>query len=318
MDYGLCPVGTNNANPNFAMKDSFFKKDEEKDTLSSSMDKGEPKPGASDEKNPQEEQIPYSLFNAFMELVQRVKGSLAGMKTFAFLSRDKFSDPELGEDFYQIVSEDIEKTISLLNCFQDYINFNTPMRKMNTVNNIIEEILRNLEDQIAEKKIKIVKKQFEKNLPETILPDEQLRYVLNSVIQYMVHSTHPYGSIGFLTQQFDPVGSEGDEVSYLQKDGKYIEVQIASMGDKQRELLDLVPGMTTDQREEPVDLILQLVKEIVQRNRGALTFKINSKQSMSFLSVILPMERRKVVHYLSTEERMKRSKMAEQESSKKP
>lgn len=300
------------------MKDSFIKKEDDKDLLSSLINKDDLKPPTPDEKSAPEEQIPYSLFNAFMELVQRVKGSLAGMKTFAFLSRDKFSDPELGEDFYQIVSEDIEKTISLLNCFQDYLNFNSPMKKMNTVNNIIEEILRNLEDQIQEKKIKIVKKQFEKNLPETSLPDEQLRYVLNSIIQYMVHSTRPYGSIGFLTQQFDPTGSEAEEAGLLQKEGKYIEVQIASMGDKQRELLDLVPGMTADQREDAVDLILQLVKEIVQRNRGALTLKINPQQSMSFLSVILPMERRKVVHYLSTEERMKRSKMAEQDPPKKP
>jgi hypothetical protein len=293
------------------MKDSSVKKEDDNDLLSSFINKNDLKPPTPEEKSTPEEQIPYSLFNVFMELVQRVKGSLAGMKTFAFLSKDKFSDAELGEDFYQIVSEDIEKTISLLNCFQDYLNFNTPMKKMNTVNNIIEEILRKLEDQIAERKIKIIKKQFEKNLPETILPDEQLRYVLNSIIQYMVHSTRPYGSIGFLTRQFDPSGSEGEDMSLLQKDGNYIEVQIASMGDKQRELLDLVPGMTADQSENGVDLILQLVKEIVQRNRGALTLKINSQQSMSFLSVILPMERRKVVHYLSTEERMKRSKMTE-------
>jgi nitrogen-specific signal transduction histidine kinase len=293
------------------MKDSFVKKEDDKDLLSSLINKSDPKPTPPEEKSAPEEQIPYSLFNVFMELVQRVKGSLAGMKTFAFLSKDKFSDAELGEDFYQIVSEDIEKTISLLNCFQDYLNFNTPMKKMNTVNNIIEEILRKLEDQIAERKIKIIKKQFEKNLPETVLPDEQLRYVLNSIIQYMLHSTRPYGSIGLLTHQFDPSGSEGGDMSLIQKDGKYIEVQIASMGDKQRELLDLVPGMTADQSENGVDLILQLVKEIVQRNQGALTLKINSQQSMSFLSVILPMERRKVVHYLSTEERMKKSKIAD-------
>lgn len=300
------------------MKDSFVKKEDDKDLLSSLINKSDVKPTTPEEKSAPEEQIPYSLFNVFMELVQRVKGSLAGMKTFAFLSRDKFSDSELGEDFYQIVSEDIEKTISLLNCFQDYLNFNNPMKKMNTVNNVIDEILRNLEDHIEDKKIKIIKKQYEKNLPETILPDEQLRYVINSVILYMVHSTPPYGSIGFLTQQFEPQESMSEDLGVLQKDAKYIEVQIASMGDKQRELLDLVPGMTADQREEGVDLILQLVKEILQRNRGTLTLKINSQQSMSFISVILPMERRKVVHYLSTEERMKRSKLAEQESSKKP
>ena len=292
------------------MKDSFVKKEDDGTSLSSLINRSDPKPTPPEEKSAPEEQIPYSLFNVFMELVQRVKGSLAGMKTFAFLSKDKFSDAELGEDFYQIVSEDIEKTISLLNCFQDYLNFNTPMKKMNTVNNVVGDP-QELEDQIAEKKIKIIKKQFEKNLPETVLPDEQLRYVLNSIIQYMLHSTRPYGSIGLLTHQFDPSGSEGGDMSLIQKDGKYIEVQIASMGDKERELLDLVPGMTADQSEGGVDLILQLVKEIVQRNQGALTLKINSQQSMSFLSVILPMERRKVVHYLSTEERMKKSKMAD-------
>ncbi len=300
------------------MKDSFVKKEDEKDLLSSLLHKSEVKPPPPEEKNPQEEQIPYSLFNIFMELVHRVKGSLAAMKTFAFLSRDKFSDSELGEDFYRIVSEDIEKTISLLNCFQDYLNFNTPMRKMNTVNNIIDEILKNLEDHIEEKKIKIVKKQYEKNLPETILPDEQLKYVLNSVILYMVHSTPPYGSLGFLTQQFEPQEPMSEDLAVLQKEGKYIEVQIASMGDKQRELLDLVPGMTVDQQEEGVDLILQLVKEIIQRNRGLLRLKVNPKESMSFISLIIPMERRKVVHYLSTEERLKRSKMTEQEPPKKP
>jgi len=300
------------------MKDSFVKKEDEKDLLSSLLHKSEVKPSPPEEKNPQEEQIPYSLFNIFMELVHRVKGSLAAMKTFAFLSKDKFSDSELGEDFYRIVSDDIEKTISLLNCFQDYLNFNTPMRKMNTVNNIIDEILKNLEDHIEDKKIKIVKKQYEKNLPETILPDEQLKYVLNSVILYMVHSTPPYGSMGFLTQQFEPQEPMSEDLAALQKEGKYIEVQIASMGDKQRELLDLVPGMTVDQQEEGVDLILQLVKEIIQRNRGLLRLKVNPKESMSFISLIIPMERRKVVHYLSTEERLKRSKMTEQEPPKKP
>ncbi len=299
------------------MKDHFVKKEDPKEPLSP-FDKADVGTVEPDEKSAQEEQIPSTLLNAFMELVQRVKGTLAGMKDLAFLSKDKFIDVQLGEDFYQIISEDVEKTISLLNCFQDYINFHSPLKKMNTVNNIIDEVLRGLEDQIERKKIKIVKKQFEKNLPETILPDEQLKYVLKSIIQFMVHSTPPYGSMGFLTQKLEPLGADDEEPSSLQRDGRYIEVQIASMGDRQRELLDLVPGMTVDQREEGMDLIVQLVKEIVQRNRGRLTLKVNPQQSMSFLSVILPMERRKVVHYLSTEERIKRSRIGELEPSKKP
>jgi len=48
-----------------------------------------------------------------------MKGSLAAMQSFAFLSRDKFKDAELGEHFYKIISEDVEKTLSLLNCYCD-------------------------------------------------------------------------------------------------------------------------------------------------------------------------------------------------------
>jgi hypothetical protein len=57
------------------MKDSFIKKEDDKDLLSSLINKDDVKPPTPDEKSAPEEQIPYSLFNAFMELVQRVKGA---------------------------------------------------------------------------------------------------------------------------------------------------------------------------------------------------------------------------------------------------
>jgi len=40
-------------------------------------------------------------------------------------------------------------------------------------------------------------KKLEKDLPETSMHDEQVRFILNSVLQYAILSTPPNGTIGF-------------------------------------------------------------------------------------------------------------------------
>ncbi len=87
------------------------------------------------ERPPSKEQAPSNGQNGsspslyYNELVGRIKASLSAMQAFAHLSKENFKDQELGEHFYKIVNEDIEKTISLLNCFDDYLTFSTPTIK---------------------------------------------------------------------------------------------------------------------------------------------------------------------------------------------
>jgi hypothetical protein len=234
------------------------------------------------------------------------------MQAFAFLSRENFKDRELGEHFYKIVNEDIAKTISLINCFNDYINFSTPMVKRDTVNTLVEETIKKNEGQFEEKRIKIIKKQFEKDLPETILPDEQLRYILNSVIQYALLSTPPGGSIGFLTRFLDTETVKGKEWGQLQKDGRYLEVLVVSAGyEKSDEEAGVVPGMASPHQEEAAELILKLAREIIEKNKGMMRYKVYEDKPMTFISLVLPVERRSVVHYLSPEERVKKTMVNE-------
>jgi len=54
---------------------------------------------------------------------------------------------------------------------------------------------------------------------------------------------------------------------------------------------------TSLQRDEAMDLILRLVKEIVQKNKGVMRFEIDEKRPTTFISLLLPMERRKIVYY---------------------
>lgn len=267
----------------------------------------DPKPSSSKEKNPSPDQNHNSLFPFLLELIDRITGSLAAMKTLAFYSRENFRDMELGDYFYKVVSEDIEKTISTLDCFSDYININTPIKKMNTINVMLEEFLKESQKEIENKNIRIIKKQFEPDLPETTVADEQLRFILNSTFQYILFSTSLNGSIGFLTRSIESQDWNGEEKGHLQKDLKYIEILIVSTySDFESKPMDSLPSIPTDNHEERMDLILQMVKKIVEKNRGAMNTKLYAQKGMRFISLVLPIERRNVFQFLLPVDRQKK------------
>lgn len=240
-----------------------------------------------------------SLLSFVLELIHRVRGSLAAMKTLAFYSRENFRDKELGDYFYNVVSEDIEKTLFILDCFCEYISINTPIKKANTINNMIEEILRENQKELEEKKIKIIKKQFDPELPETSMLDEHLRFILNSLFQYLLFSISLNGRLGILTRTIESKDWNGEGKERLQKDLKYIEILIISthLDSKVQELSSLSPESPPN-HEEKMDLILQMVKRIVEKNRGLIDTKIYPKKDLRMISLLLPVERRNVFQFL--------------------
>jgi nitrogen-specific signal transduction histidine kinase len=278
----------------------FFETENERNSFISFLKQGEMKPAASQKKSYPEEQNNYSLSLFIIELVHRIKNPLVSIKTFTQLLREKFGDAEFREYFYRIVNEDIERIDAVLNGLLNYIKINTPLEKTNTVHYIIEDVLKKHEVQLEDKKIRIFKK-FEKDLPETVVHDEQLRYIFNSLLQYAIPSIPPNGSIGFLTKSFNVQKQTGDDKSILQKDGRYIEILIVFTGYKKPvEQLESVLGIPTIKKEESIELELRLIKEIIEKNKGMIKLEINEKKPRTLISLKLPIERRKVIYYQST------------------
>jgi len=242
------------------------------------------------------EQNTSFLSSFFVELIERIKNTLSSIKNYTQISRGKFSDREFGEYYYRAVTEDIEKIDMVLNNLLNYIKLQKPIRKMNTVHNIIEEVLKKHRAKLDEKGIKLFKK-FEKDLPETIVPDEQLKYILSSVLQYAMASTPPNWNIGLSTRSF-ALEEEASEVQDLfKKDGRCIEVSVVFAGYKKPGKPAL--GTATLQKEEASDLILRFVKEVVHINRGVMKIGTDEKKTKIFISLRFPVERRKVAYYQS-------------------
>jgi len=285
---------------NLIKKDLFFKTEDENSSLSSFLKKAEMKTSAPREKTFSDEQKTLPLSTFFIELVHRIKNPLVSIKTFTQLLREKFNDAEFRGQFYRVVTEDIEKIDSLLNGLLNYIKINTPIEKTNTVHLVLEDVLEKHEPQLKDKQIRIFKK-YEQNLPETIVHEEQLRYVFSSLLQYAISSIPPKGSIGFLTKSLNTHKETNTNKILLKEDKGYIEILIVFTGYKKTsEQLKNVLGIPGPQQEEAIELELRLIKEIIQKNRGMMKFEFNEKKPRTLISLKFPIERRKVIYYLST------------------
>jgi hypothetical protein len=56
-------------------------------------------------------------------------------------------------------------------------------------------------------------------------------------------------------------------------------------------------GTAHDPKEEAVQLILELAKEVIQKNRGTMSFQVDKKKPRTLITLKFPIERRKVIYY---------------------
>jgi nitrogen-specific signal transduction histidine kinase len=278
-------------------KDLLFEMENGDKSFIAFLKKGDMRSPVPKPRNSPSDQNTHMLSLFFMELVHRIKNPLVSIKTFTQLLREKFNDGEFREHFYRIVTEDIEKIDAVMNGLIRYVKINTPIEKKDTIHFILEDVLKNHEAQLEDRSIKVFKK-FEKDLPETIVHDEQLRYILNALLQYALPFISPNGSIGFLTKSFD-VETETPRVrSYHQGSERYIEILIVFTGYKKPfEQFETVLGIPALQTEEAIELELRLIKDIIQKNQGMMKFEVNEKKPRTVISLKFPMERRKLIYY---------------------
>ncbi len=261
-----------------------------------------PKKAGSDSTESKEKDLPRDQDSPFIssflvELIHSIKNTLTSIKNTSSLSAERFNDAEFRKVAQKSIAEDIKQIDSVLNSLLNYIRINTPIIKSNTISLILEDVVEANEKQIEGKKIKIFKK-CEKDLPETLIHDEQMRFILNSILQYAILSTPLGGTIGFLIKSFDFHNGRPDKQISPEGNGGYVGAAIGFIGDKEpSDPLKNVQGSPPIQKEETTKLILQLVKEILQKNHGTMTYEVDPKKPRTLITLRFPIDRRKVVYY---------------------
>jgi hypothetical protein len=277
------------------IKNDFFETDKEENPLNSFLNKVVSDPTVSKDKDPPRDQDNPFMSSFLVELIHTIKKTLISIKNTSAFSADKFNDAEFRKIAQKSITEDIKQIDSVLNSLLNYIHINTPIIKSNTLSIILEEVLEANEKQIQGKKIKIFKK-CGNDLPETFMHDEQIRFVLNSILQYAILAIPLGGTIGFLIKSFDFNNGGNDKQISSERNSGYIEAAVGFIGEPSDPLTN-VGGSPPTQEQGTTKLILQLVKEILQKNHGGMTYEVDPKKPRTLITLRFPIERRKVVYY---------------------
>jgi hypothetical protein len=249
------------------------------------------------EKNPQQD-YPIPLSASFLiQMVDFIKNTLSSIRQFNHLSIHKFDDPEFRMYARKTITQEIKRIDSVLNALLNFININTPIIKKNTIQLIIDDLLEANETQIEEKDLKIIRK-FEEDLPETHIHDEQVKFILNSIIQYLVLTVPSHSTVVLSTRSKILQKPSGDEKIVTLKERQYIEILIASMTqDEPFEQLEDIPEVLSKGTNQTTNLLLNMINELVRKYQGIINFEVRENGIKTLISLQLPVERRQVILY---------------------
>ena len=264
----------------------------------SDSEKGITPPASSSTKTPEsQEDVPRTELNIpplssfLVDLICTVRKSLEEVVNQTETYEKKYANNGLGECFFRLRS-DIGKIDALFDNLLQYNKIVTPVRKTNTVHNLIENVLKKY-DTLFEKRETLIFRRFEKDLPEVIVPDEQLGYLLDSVLQYILGLMASGGGISFSTRSLVIQEKEDERKQLLEQNTRWVEILVIftryrSSTEEAKSILGIQEHQT---EQDPLDLILQLAKKMVDKNRGLMKVELAEERNNLSISLFLPAEK---------------------------
>ncbi len=246
---------------------------------------------------------PIPSSGTWVELLHHLRTFLVQLKGLIRLSEGRFIDKRFGEFFCGSLHRHLDTIEVLMKEYLDYIRVSTPIEKRDTVHHLIEDVLKKYQGLLEEKGIKLFKR-FEPDLPETTVPEDPLRFVLNSLLWYALTWIAPIASMGFLTKvQPLRIETTTKEETPLRTERQDIEMMFVLSGHKDPLRSSGTPvEIPVPQREGIAGFMLRLIEEIDRNNGGESKIQSDPKKAWISFSLTFPRERRRKTYYRSSEE----------------
>ena len=244
------------------------------------------------------ESIPLSPW-FLIKMLEDIRKTIVSIYEISLLSIEKPNTDEMRKYSWKAMTEGFNKIVSVVNTLSSYIHVASPIVKKNTIHRILGEILESNEKELHKKNIALMKK-FDTKLPETIFHDEQVRFILGGVLQYAILSTPANGCMEIVTQLVEKDQKEQGFTNVVPLKSKYSEILIFC---SYHEYPFHEPAHNTEvpalEKDGTSDFLLQLFKEMIQRNKGLMEFKMDQMKSRTCISLKFAAERRQVTTYRS-------------------
>jgi hypothetical protein len=233
-----------------------------------------------------------------IQILQDIKKTITSIYEIHLLSMREPNHDEMREHCSEAMTQRFHRIVSVLDMLSSYIHMASPIIKKNTLHRILEEILESNKKKLRTENIILVKR-FDKELPETILHDEQVRFILSSVLQYVINSTPPGESIEIVTRFVHDQKGQG-LISIAPLKNQYSEILIFSSYPQSLFHKSAGTAVVPDiEKNGTSHLLLELVKEMIRRSQSKVEFQMDQMKSQMRISLKFPVERRQVACYRS-------------------
>ena len=288
---GKLPRGDGESMPVLEIEDLELK---QTDHLRGSMMEGIPT--ASKEHSVSNGEIVSLSSSCLIQMVQDIKVAISSMVRSSLVGLEKADDADLKKHSKSTIMKDYRKVDLVLRMLLSYIRMSQPMVKKETIHEILEELLTGSERDFQARSIVITKK-YHDQLPETTMHEEELRFILGSVLQYAILATPVNGEITVVTQPIH-LHKSPEEEKIVSLRGRYSEVSIrCSHHNEQMGGGGKVPEALSSSQEEGVHSVLLVIQELMQKSQGSFELETDRKELRKQITLRFPAERRQAVYY---------------------
>jgi len=149
-----------------------------------------------------------------MNLAHEIKNPLVGIKTFASLLPHKYSDEEFRNDFYHIVTADINRIDSLVERIIEFKNASLGFEERCNINELIKEVAEESGEIITEKNLSLEVKLGD-GAPTVIGLRNAFKYALDNLIRVVAEDCKRGGKLRVTARRYNANG-----------EGSMVEVQL--------------------------------------------------------------------------------------------
>lgn len=234
--------------------------------------------------------------SCLIQMVQDIKVAISSMVRSSLVGLEKANDADLKKHSKSTIMKDYRKIDLVLRMLLSYIRMSQPMVKKETIHEILEELLTGSERDFQARSI-VVTKQYHDQIPETTMHEEELRFILGSVLQYAILTTPVNGEITVITQPIH-LHKSPEEEKIVSRKGRYSEVSIrCSHLDEQVGGAGKGPEALSPSQEGGVHSVLLVIRELMQKSQGSFELEIDKKELRKQITLRFPAERRQAVYY---------------------
>jgi len=208
-------------------------------------------------------------------VAHEVRNPLVSIKTFSQLLPEKFKDKDFREEFSEMVTREVERLSGMLDLLEKFAHPGQPVKKPESINQIVEEVVEEFRPLAEEKGIKL-NLRLDTTNPIILVDRNQISEALHQIVKNAFQAIKDSGRISITVRRDTP-----DQVEIKVKDnGEGIPL------DNFRKIF--LPLFTT--RFRGLGLGLPYVKKIMELHHGQIN--IDSKYGQGTeVSLILPCER---------------------------